>query len=42
MSNRDLERFVIRTAVDVGFIYMILAYVLELPLPVQILGWTIK
>jgi len=42
MRNRDIQRFIIRTAIDIGFIYMILAYIFELPLPVQICGWVIK
>jgi len=28
--------------IEVGFIYMVLAYIFDLPLPVQILIWEIK
>ena len=41
-DNRPWYSKLISLCVEVGLIYMVLAYIFDLPLPVQILFWTIK
>jgi len=41
-TNRSLFSKLLGLCIEVGLVYMVLAYIYDFPLPVKILCWTIK